>query len=823
MASVSASVLDWEMLETEHYRVYFHPTHEVQALETANELEINRPLVEKIVGNVPPKMPIVIEDYGHYTNGFASYFPLRINLMLNQASTSVFGQRQNFLRALTTHELTHAAHFTEISGRAAFLKRFFGNLLYPNLYSAGWMFEGLAVYVESQNSPFEGRLNDADMNAYFRQTGKENKLKTLGAMTLPFSDYLGGSTSYYYGARFTEYLAQTYGEDKLSAYVYEQGKRSTAFVGLLFPNLSLDETAKKVYGKSFIQLREDWVLKEKKEAQSWSLEGTLIGKSAWYKPFLTQQYGALLLTETQRYRPYPFYVNDSHVVKQLSEDGEAARLLYRSSRALAHPPLLKNDRLYMTHTQLQAGFENISMQGYGITHEIWRKNIKTKKKEKILTHPLSAFTLSPDNTIIFTNHTPGSFVSTLYKVEDEDVVELGQIDLIVAEIYENQGDYIILGKTQGGSWNIYKVETKSLELSPLFETAAALSSLHVSDAYVHFTATNKKTKHFYRLNRENNTVDKLSQGSYLNAGIETETAVLGLVIKADGEALMRQDRGGATVKTLPKNEVYKFKHNKEISKSDTAMRRNLKGILKPALYPLPLFGEDELGTLSYTFIYTPSTGPITNISTTFWRPWSLGIVSQYGSSYVSASRPLYKSLSMGLSRVDLGILSDLKESNYFSWSASYAFRNHTGSLQGLNLLRHGESSVSWKDRHSYKDLAYTWTLHSTQGLSAINYIRGFVYESISNASGTNVSLDLTARVISFPDMNTWSPSVAIGSIYAGAFLDSSSYSNQQAYGAYIAYEAKLSLLGLGLTSSIGESFSEGYSAIFIALEGAARF
>ncbi len=229
----------WQLIETEHYRVYHHPSHVVQATEAANELEINRALVQRVVGHVPPKMPIIIEDFGVYTNGSVGAFPLRMTLLLNQADNTAFGQRQNFLRTLSTHELTHAAHFTEVSGLPKRLTRVFGNLFYPNLYSAGWMFEGLAVYVESQNSPYEGRLNDSDMNAYFQQSAKDKQLKSLGDMSLYFNDYLAGKTPYYYGARFTEYLAQSYGEKKLGDFIHEQGKQSTAMFGLILPSLRL--------------------------------------------------------------------------------------------------------------------------------------------------------------------------------------------------------------------------------------------------------------------------------------------------------------------------------------------------------------------------------------------------------------------------------------------------------------------------------------------------------------------------------------------------------------------------------------------------------
>jgi hypothetical protein len=380
----------------------------------------------------------------------------------------------------------------------------------------------------------------------------------------------------------------------------------------------------------------------------------------------------------------------------------------------------------------------------------------------------------------------------------------------------------VLGKTQRGSWNIYSINKDSFKVTPVYETAAALSSLSLNDTYIHFTATDKKTKQFYRLNRQTNQVTQLSKGSYLKSGVETDTSILGLVINAQGENIVRQKKSAPVAASLPTEASYNLVHTKKISKKEIALNHSLKGALSPYVYPLPIMGEDELGTLRYSALYTPMTGLSVDVTTLLWRPWQLGVFSQYGASYITASRPLYKSLSSGINSLNLGVLTDLKDANYISWSSSYSFRDHRGSVQGVNQLRTGTSRFTWADRHSYKDFSYKWQLKSSQGLSAINYIRGLKNESLSHAYGSNSSLDIMKRLMDV-SLSSWSPSAALGSLYAGVFLDHSTYSNQQAYGVYLSQEAKGTLLGLAIVPSIGYAFSKNEQSLYITVEGSLSF
>jgi hypothetical protein len=818
-STLSASFVEWQLLETDHYRIYHHKDHEQQAKETANELEFNRSIVQEVVGNVPPKMPVVIEDFGQVANGFASPLPLRMNLMLNQPNAHFFGQRQSFLRMLTTHELTHTAHFTEVSGLAGLFKRLFGNFFYPNLYSAPWMFEGLAVYVESQNSPYEGRLNDAEMNAYFQQTAKEGKLKSLGEMTLYFNDYLSGRTPYFYGARFTHYLADNYGQDKLGEFLEVQGQRTTAIVGLMVPSLSLDLSAKKTYGKPFSKLVDDWHQNETKKSSEWKIEGDYIDHGSLYKQYLSQNSNSILMTHIRRFVPYPFGVNDIHSIYELSESGEKKRVLYTSSRKIEHPPILKEDWLYYTHKQIKSGYHNVTLSGYGYTHELWRKNVKTKKKVRLLVHDISAYTVLDDHTKVIASHKPGEFSTQIDSLKNNVLTKKGSLPFLVSEIMSYKNDYIVIGKKMGHTWNIFKVNEVDLSVEPLYEGASSIAYLGLHNQKLTFTVTYKKTKHLYALNLETKTLSKLSQGSYLRSGIETDISILGLVINASGDKLVRQDKNEAQPAALPNNDIYTLSTKTTTNKNTSAIKSSMKGVLKPFVYPLPFMSADEMGTLSYSMQYTPYTGLTGQISTSFFQPWDIGIVSRLKNAYVSIKRPIYESLHQGVQHIHVGAMSDLKEENLVSLESFYSHLNHSGSLKFWHKLKTGSYKIDWTDKHSYKNVAYKWRLSTSQGLTDINYMRGFAHEVLLDAYGQTTSLDITKRLFSLPKSAMWSPTIAVGALYVGAFVDTSTYSKKTAQGGYLSYEFKASLFGLRVVPSAGLAYSNGEGSTFVAIEG----
>lgn len=122
----------------------------------------------------------------------------------------------------------------------------------PRWYAPRWFHEGIACYTETWTSGGLGRALGSYDEMYFRSIINENEplysvigLETEGTTV----DFQVGANAYLYGTRFVNYLAYTYGDDKVNQ-LYDRTDDSKAFYGAQF---------KKVFGKKVGDVWKDWM------------------------------------------------------------------------------------------------------------------------------------------------------------------------------------------------------------------------------------------------------------------------------------------------------------------------------------------------------------------------------------------------------------------------------------------------------------------------------------------------------------------------------------------------------------------------------------
>ena len=111
---------------------------------------------------------------------------------------------------LITHELTHTAQFSEVSERAASLRRLLGTFFLPNIYAPSWLIEGYAVDMESQPVDLEstdetfpqGRLNDGIYPSIVGAKAHTQSLASLAYITSDLPEIFPTNYKYVYGANF---------------------------------------------------------------------------------------------------------------------------------------------------------------------------------------------------------------------------------------------------------------------------------------------------------------------------------------------------------------------------------------------------------------------------------------------------------------------------------------------------------------------------------------------------------------------------------------------------------------------------------------------
>jgi hypothetical protein len=128
------------------------------------------------------------------------------------------------------------------------------------------MLEGLATYLETDHELGYGRLQGSFYAMQMRQEVAQDRLKSLGDVAAPLREWPLGM-QYLYGSYFYQYLADTYGEDVIRAYLYQ-------YSGKIIPAFLQNQSMRRSVRKDFDQLWQEYHvwLKEKFAAQIAKLE-----------------------------------------------------------------------------------------------------------------------------------------------------------------------------------------------------------------------------------------------------------------------------------------------------------------------------------------------------------------------------------------------------------------------------------------------------------------------------------------------------------------------------------------------------------------------
>ncbi len=251
-AALIDPALRWKTVETAHFALHYYEGEEEIAarLMTISE-ESYRILSEKFAARPWGKTEVVIVDNQDRANAFTQVIPYNLIILrvVPPAADNILADYDDWLRELFIHEYTHVIHITDTRYPAKLLKFIFGTLVAPNGLSPGWVTEGIATYVETaETTRGRGRSSFTDM--LLRTDILQGKFLHLDQMAGTQYDWPNWLAQYLYGVRFWQFLADRYGEEKIIEFSHRYG------ASLRF--LMLNSQAKKVFGKSFYRLWDEW-------------------------------------------------------------------------------------------------------------------------------------------------------------------------------------------------------------------------------------------------------------------------------------------------------------------------------------------------------------------------------------------------------------------------------------------------------------------------------------------------------------------------------------------------------------------------------------
>ncbi|MDD7014230.1 MAG: hypothetical protein PUI24_04515 [Spirochaetales bacterium] len=193
------------------------------------------------------RMTVSVVPASETFNAYFTNFPKNHIVLFDTLPEDSLNVFSDSLTGTFVHELTHAVT-TNTSGKALrTFQNIFGDVynLGYYLYMTSFFCEGSAVYEESAGS--EGRLNDGFYLHKHLQAKLNGNFPSYADVT-GSRDIVPYDTAYAFGGPFTQYLADTYGKEKLSQLWFN----STSSPGF---SLTYKGVFKKTYG---ISVEEAW-------------------------------------------------------------------------------------------------------------------------------------------------------------------------------------------------------------------------------------------------------------------------------------------------------------------------------------------------------------------------------------------------------------------------------------------------------------------------------------------------------------------------------------------------------------------------------------
>lgn len=246
--------LRFRVIQTPHFSVLFHQGEDEMAARLATIVEdVHARLSRQLDVSLARHTWVILVDQNDDANGWATPLPfdtIEISAGPPPPSSSV-GYTDDWLRLVFTHEYTHILHLDRSRGLFGNLRRIFGRApaLFPNIFLPGWATEGLATFYETRDTGL-GRLRSGEFRLIVDAAARAGRVDSIDRASGALVDWPGGNAAYADGARFHEYLANRFGEERFSRLAAATAGRIPYFPGGAY---------KKVFGANARQLWSDFV------------------------------------------------------------------------------------------------------------------------------------------------------------------------------------------------------------------------------------------------------------------------------------------------------------------------------------------------------------------------------------------------------------------------------------------------------------------------------------------------------------------------------------------------------------------------------------
>ncbi|VAX00350.1 hypothetical protein MNBD_GAMMA22-123 [hydrothermal vent metagenome] len=358
-AAVSHSAMyQWYTIESMHFRIHYHTGEKQIAKKVANIAErVHGKLSNWIQWQPTDKTDLVVTDESDSANGFATPFPSNRSQLYISAPDSISSLEDygSWLEMLISHEYLHILHLDKATKIATTWRSVFGRSpfflfnTFPAASLPGWGIEGLATYIETDESRGVGRGQSSYFDMLMRLE-VANGIKPVHQVNQPISSWPLGTTRYLYGVNYYQFIAQQYGAEKINALVDNYSATFLPF--------RINNNTEQVFDKNLVVLWQEFsgYLQKKHEAQIKAItdsgikSGMQLTHDGYFDESLTTlEDGRLYYVSYDAQRNPALYLRYNNQTEKLMRVEKGTRLDVHPSAGLllAQPSLCDNSmRLY---------------------------------------------------------------------------------------------------------------------------------------------------------------------------------------------------------------------------------------------------------------------------------------------------------------------------------------------------------------------------------------------------------------------------------------------------------------------------------------------
>jgi Tol biopolymer transport system component len=470
--------LSWRTIETEHVLVHFHQGAERTAREVAKVAEsIYEPVTALYQHEPDQKVSFVIRDHDDYSNGAAYFYDNKIEIWASALDFELRGTHP-WIANVVTHEFTHLIQIQTAMklGRTvpAIYFQWFGyeaarrpDILYgyPNVLVSyplsafvvpSWFAEGTAQY----NHP-ELRYDywDSHRDMILRMYMLEGTPLSWEEMSVFGKTSLGNESAYNAGFSIVQYIAETYGVDKLLDLSTALGAAG---------RLTMDGAVEKVFGIPGEKLYEDW---KKAKALEYDQRARSVRES--------EVMGELIESEGFG-NYYPQFSPDGNMLYYVSNKG---RDYFSQSGVYSYDLRTQTASLVVpaVRSTLSLSPDGRTLYYAKTTHDnphwsglsdIFAFDLE-EEEERRLTRGLRAHSprISPDGTrLAFAHGSDGTLNLGLMDVEGGGVRPLTAFtegEQIMTPAWSPDGELVAFGYSKGHSQSVGIIDTSALRMQTL--------------------------------------------------------------------------------------------------------------------------------------------------------------------------------------------------------------------------------------------------------------------------------------------------------------------------------------------------------------------